>query len=84
MKEPNPKVTKITEFEKTIHLHGYQEIKDFFEAEYIGHEKELEDFVNSLLEGEDNTHLGLISEMKSEGILYLRNRKVVSVIIHHN
>ena len=78
------KVTKITEFEKCIHLHGYQEIKDFFEAEYIGHEKELEDFVNSLLEKEDNIRLGLVSQMKIDDVLYLRNRKVVEVIIHHN
>lgn len=40
----NKKVIK-KEFEKHIHLHGYQEIKDFFKDEYEGHEKELEDLV---------------------------------------
>lgn len=72
------------EFEKHIHLHGYQEIKDFFKDEYEGHEKELEDFINSLLEKEDNLSLGLVYQMEIDDVLYLQNRKVVSVIIHHN
>lgn len=79
----NKKVIK-KEFKKHIHLHGYQEIKDFFKDEYEGHEKELEDFVNSLLKKEDNLSLGLVYQMEIDDVPYLINRKVVEVIIHHN
>ena len=72
------------EFEKHIHLHGYQEIKDFFKDEYVGREEELEKFVNSLLEKGDNSSWGLVYHMEVDDVLYLTNRKVVEVIIHPN
>ena len=54
------------EYNKTIHLHGREEILDFFKDEYKDNKEELEEFVNSILENPEGTCIGFPYEMEDE------------------
>lgn len=79
----NKKIIK-KKYNKTIHLHGREEIIDFFKDEYKDNEKELEEFVNSILENPEGTCIGFPYEMEDESNRYLEERKIVGIIVHHN
>lgn len=79
----NKKIIK-KEYNKTIHLHGREEIIDFFKDEYKDNEKELEEFVDSILENPEGTCIGFPYEMEDESNRYLEERKIVGIIVHHN
>lgn len=79
----NKKIIK-KEYNKTIHLHGREEILDFFKDEYKDNEKELEEFVNSILENPEGTCIGFPYEMEDQSNRYLEERKIVGIIVHHN
>ena len=72
------------EYNKTIHLHGREEILDFFKDEYKDNKEELEEFVNSILETPEGTCIGFPYEMEDESNRYLEERKIVGIIVHHN
>lgn len=72
------------EYNKTIHLHGREEILDFFKDEYKDNKEELEEFVDSILESPEGTYIGFPYEMEDESNLYLEERKIVGIIVHHN
>lgn len=72
------------EYNKTIHLHGREEILDFFKDEYKDNKEELEEFVNSILENPEGTCMGFPYEMEDESNRYLEERKIVGIIVHHN
>lgn len=72
------------EYNKTIHLHGREEILDFFKDEYKDNKEELEEFVNSILENPEGTCIGFPYEMEDESNRYLEERKIVGIIVHHN
>lgn len=72
------------EYNKTIHLHGRKEIFDFFKDEYKDNKEELEEFVDSILESPEGTYIGFPCEMEDESNLYLEERKIVGIIVHHN
>ena len=72
------------EYNKTIHLHGREEILDFFKDEYKDNKEELEEFINSILENPEGTCIGFPSEMEDESNRYLEERKIVGIIVHHN
>ena len=71
-------------YKKTIHLHGREEILDFFKDEYKDNKEELEEFVNSILENPEGTCIGFPYEMEDESNRYLEERKIVGIIVHHN
>lgn len=79
----NKKIIK-KEYNKTIHLHGREEILDFFKDEYKDNKEELEEFVNSILENPEGTCIGFPYEMEDESNRYLEERKIVGIIVHHN
>lgn len=79
----NKKIVK-KEYNKTIHLHGREEILDFFKDEYKDNKEELEEFVNSILENPEGTCIGFPYEMEDESNRYLEERKIVGIIVHHN
>lgn len=70
------------EYNKTIHLHGREEILDFFKDEYKDNKEELEEFVNSILENPEGTCIGFPYEMEDESNRYLEERKIVGIIVH--
>lgn len=70
------------EYNKTIHLHGKEEILDFFKDEYKDNKEELEEFVNSILENPEGTCIGFPYEMEDESNRYLEERKIVGIIVH--
>lgn len=72
------------EYNKTIHLHGREEILDFFKDEYKDNKEELEKFVDSILENPEGTCIGFPYEMEDESNRYLEERKIVGIIVHHN
>ena len=72
------------EYNKTIHLHGREEILDFFKDEYKDNKEELEEFINSILENPEGTCIGFPYEMEDESNRYLEERKIVGIIVHHN
>ena len=72
------------EYNKTIHLHGREEILDFLKDEYKDNKEELEEFVNSILENPEGTCIGFPYEMEDESNRYLEESKIVSIIVHHN
>lgn len=72
------------EYNKTIHLHGREEILDFFKDEYKDNKEELEEFVNSILKNPEGTCIGFPYEMEDESNRYLEERKIVGIIVHHN
>ena len=71
------------EYNKTIHLHGREEILDFFKDEYKDNKEELEEFINSILENPEGTCIGFPYEMEDESNRYLEERKIVGIIVHH-
>ncbi|WP_195638021.1 hypothetical protein [Bacteroides ovatus] len=79
----NKKIIK-KEYNKTIHLHGREEILDFFKDEYKDNKEELEEFVDSILENPEGTCIGFPYEMEDESNRYLEERKIVGIIVHHN
>ena len=79
----NKKIIK-KEYNKTIHLHGREEILDFFKDEYKDNKEELEEFINSILENPEGTCIGFPYEMEDESNRYLEERKIVGIIVHHN
>lgn len=70
------------EYNKTIHLHGREEILDFFKDEYKDNKEELEEFINSILENPEGTCIGFPYEMEDESNRYLEERKIVGIIVH--
>ena len=72
------------EYNKTIHLHGREEILDFFKDVYKDNKEELEEFINSILENPEGTCIGFPYEMEDESNRYLEERKIVGIIVHHN
>ena len=75
---------EVCKFARYIHLHGREEILDFFKDEYKDNKEELEEFVNSILENPEGTCIGFPYEMEDESNRYLEERKIVGIIVHHN
>jgi|GEM_PF-482710 hypothetical protein len=69
---------------KSIHLHGYNEIANFFKGEFAGKEKELNEYVTQLLQYPDGTSFGLPTHYLIEGNQVVVNRKSQEVVIFHS
>lgn len=69
---------------KSMHLHGYNEIANFFREEFAGKEKELNEYVTQLLQYPDGTSFGLPSHYLIEGNQIVVNRKSQEVVIFHS
>ena len=70
--------------QKSIQLHGYNEIANFFKEEFAGKEEELNEYVTQLLQYPDGTSFGLPSHYSIDRNQIVVNRKSQEAVIFHS